>query len=114
MPQSGQVQPKDANATRKFWRGQELTDRQEVRDAGSNQGGKEEWSAPVVPVARTDCQRHAQDGAKKVDSGGRAKLHRCSAKRSHSLSHIAVRGALSGARLNSAASRVRSSDTSIS
>ena len=58
-----------------------------------------------------------EDGAQHVHSGGRGELHsspvpvrNCAATRSHSLSHIAVRGALSGARRNSAASRVRSSD----
>ena len=41
-------------------------------------------------------------------------VRNCAAASSHSLSHAAVRGALAGARRNSAASRVRSSATSIS
>jgi hypothetical protein len=51
MPQSGQDKPKDDNAPRKPWRGEELADRQEVRDAGNSQGSEKGRSTSIAPVA---------------------------------------------------------------
>jgi hypothetical protein len=72
MPQSGQDKPNDDNAPWKSWRGEELADRQEVRDAGNSQRSEKGRSTSIAPVAGTDGERHAQDGAEQVDSGGRA------------------------------------------
>ena len=106
---------------RKFWRAEELTNRQEVRDASNGQRNDKGWRADVTELARADRQCHKQDGAKPVQPAGWREFHsfpelvrNCVTACPHCSSQTAVRGALAGAIRSSAARRVKSSSTSMS
>src|SRR5882757_7516403 len=55
VPHGSQDEPNDHNASGnapfKFWRGEQLTDRQEVRDSRKRQRGDEVRSASIAEVA---------------------------------------------------------------
>jgi hypothetical protein len=51
VPHSSQDEPNDDNASRKSWRSEKLTDRQEVRDSPKRQRGHKVRSTPIAEVA---------------------------------------------------------------
>jgi len=111
MPKSSQRDPDNDDSLGESWRGEELTDGQEVRYAGNGQRNKEGRSAPVAEIARADRHGRKHDGAQPVDPAGWSELHKlhepvrnCATACPHSLNHAAVSGALPGAICSSAAS----------
>src|SRR5215469_3889433 len=121
MPQSSQREPDNDDSLWESWRGEELTDGQEVRQGSNGQRDKEGRSAPVAEIARTDRHSREHDGAQPVDPAGWREVHKppepvrnCATTCPHSLNHAAVSGALPGAICSSAASRTRSSGMSMS
>ena len=103
------------------WIRKELANGEEVDDGREDEGCHEGGTAAVVEVAGADNQGDSQTGAECVDCLRGGKLHLDSvpvrdraAASSHSRSHSAVRGALSGAWRNSAARRAKSAATSMS
>jgi hypothetical protein len=52
VPHGSQDEPNDNNAPGKSWRGEKLTDRQEVHDARKRQRAHEVWPTPIAEVAR--------------------------------------------------------------
>src|SRR6516164_151460 len=121
MPQSSHHQPNHDNVPRESWRREELTNGEEVGNARNRQGNKEGRIANPAEITGTDEQRYEQNRAEPVNPVGWGELHRSPVPvrnfvtaSPHSLSQTAVRGARAGARCNSAASRIRSSATSMS
>src|SRR5215472_11845683 len=121
MPQSSQREPDNDDSLWESWRGEELSDGQQVRCTGNSQRNKEGWSTRVAEIARTDRHGRKHDGAQPVDPAGWSERHKlpepvrnCANACPHSLNHAAVSGALPGAICSSAASRTRSSGMSMS
>ena len=54
VPYSSQDESDDDNPSRKSWRSEELTDREEVGDSRNRQRGHEVWPTSVAEVARAD------------------------------------------------------------
>lgn len=121
MPQGRQYKPDDDDPLRESWRGEKLSNGKEVRDAGDAQGNDEGQFTRAAELARANCQRHKQNSAEPVHPTGWSEPHgsvvlvrNCATVCAHSLSHTAVRGALSGASRSSAASCIKSAATSMS
>src|ERR1700746_3737196 len=67
VPQSSHREPDDNESSRKSWRTEKFTDREQVHDACNSQGRHEGWSTPVAEGARANRQGHKQDGAESVE-----------------------------------------------
>lgn len=121
MPDPGKHEADDDNVRRESWVRKELTNGEQVSNARYCRSCKEGWAAYPAEIAGTEEQRYEQNRTQAVDPVRCSELHRSSVPvRSRvsvspqSLSQTAVRGARSGARSNSAASRIKSSATSMS
>src|SRR5215468_9150120 len=121
MPHSGEQQPDHDDPFWEFWRGEELTHGEEVCDAGYAHPNQERRFPHIAELAGADRQRQKQDGAESVQPHRWRELHSSPARKRtfstvcpHSANQAAVRGALVGASRSSAASRIKSSATSIS
>src|SRR5215472_16781558 len=97
MPQSSQREPDNDDSLWESWRGEALSDAQQVRCAGNGQRNKEGRSAPVAEIARADRHGRKHDGAQPVDPAGWSELHEVhepvrnwATACLHSLNHAAV------------------------
>src|SRR5258708_19775028 len=57
-PQGSQHQPDDDDPPRKVWSREELTNGEEIRNAGNGQRNYEGWFTHAAELARADGKRH--------------------------------------------------------